>query len=71
MPGSRAPQARLTLASRFRAFARGLGQPRRHWSVLRAVIEATTTTRVPERMAANVVDLAFAWFVARRGACWR
>jgi diguanylate cyclase (GGDEF)-like protein len=62
MPGTKARPPRLTLASRFRAFTRGLGQPRRHAAVLRAVIDATTTTRVPERMAANVVDLAFEWF---------
>jgi diguanylate cyclase (GGDEF)-like protein len=62
MPGSRAPQVRLTLASRFREFTRGLGQSRRQAGVLRAIIDATSTTRVPERMAANVVDLAFDWF---------
>jgi diguanylate cyclase (GGDEF)-like protein len=62
MPGTRAPKGRLTLASRFRAFTRGLGQPRQHAAVLRAVIDSTATTRVPERMAANVVDLAFEWF---------
>jgi diguanylate cyclase (GGDEF)-like protein len=62
MPGSRAPKARLTLASRFRAFTRSLGQPRRRADVLRAVIDAVSTTRVPERMAANLVDLAFEWF---------
>jgi diguanylate cyclase (GGDEF)-like protein len=67
MPGSRAPQVRLTLASRFRAFARGLGQPRRHAAVLRSVIDATCSTRVPERMAANMVDLAFEWF---EGEAW-
>jgi diguanylate cyclase (GGDEF)-like protein len=67
MPVTRATQVRLTLASRFRAFTRGLGQPRRLAGVLRAVIEATTTTRVPERMAANVVELAFDWFA---GEAW-
>jgi len=35
--------------------------------VLRAVIDATATTRVPERMAANVVELAFGWFA---GEAW-
>lgn len=62
MPAPRAPRVRLTLASRFRAFTRGLGQPRRHAEVLGAVLEAISSTRVPERMAANVVDLAFDWF---------
>ena len=51
-----------TLASRFRDFERGLAHPGRTADVLRAVIAATSATRVPERMAANLVDLAFEWF---------
>jgi diguanylate cyclase (GGDEF)-like protein len=51
-----------TLVSRFRDFERGLAQSGRHADVLLAVLQATSSTRVPERMAANVVDLAFSWF---------
>jgi diguanylate cyclase (GGDEF)-like protein len=50
------------LQTGFREFLRGLGRPRRRADVLLAVLEATTTTRVPERMAANVLDLAMSWF---------
>ncbi len=51
-----------TLASRLREFERGLSHSGRQASVLRALVAATSTTRVPERMAANVLDLAFEWF---------
>jgi len=51
-----------TLASRFRGFARGLGQAGRRADVLRAVLDVVSTTRVPDRMAASLVDLAFDWF---------
>lgn len=51
-----------TLASRLRDFDRALVQPARRADVLQALVEAITTTRVPERMADNVVDLAFDWF---------
>jgi diguanylate cyclase (GGDEF)-like protein len=51
-----------TLASRFRDFSRGLGKAGRRADVLRAVLDAVSCTRVPERMAGNVVDLAAHWF---------
>jgi diguanylate cyclase (GGDEF)-like protein len=58
---SGAPRADASLAARLREFLRGVGQPRRRADVLEAVLDATSSTRVPERMAANVVGLAVDW----------
>jgi diguanylate cyclase (GGDEF)-like protein len=50
------------LAARLRAFARGLATPANRSAAFEAVVRATTTTRVPERMAAHIVEAAFTWF---------
>jgi diguanylate cyclase (GGDEF)-like protein len=60
----RGPVAKRTgtgLVSKLRDFARGLALAPRRAEVLQALLDATTTTRVPERMAANVVELALDW----------
>jgi diguanylate cyclase (GGDEF)-like protein len=49
------------LASRLREFARVLGLAPRRAEILQAVLDATAATRVPERMAAKVVELAHEW----------
>jgi diguanylate cyclase (GGDEF)-like protein len=59
LPGAPAPGAGLQ--ARVRAFLRGLARPSRRADVLEAVLAATTTTRVPERMAANLLGLAVEW----------
>jgi diguanylate cyclase (GGDEF)-like protein len=43
---------------KLREFARVLGVARRRAEILQAVLDATSTTRVPERMAANIVEFA-------------
>jgi diguanylate cyclase (GGDEF)-like protein len=47
------------LVVRLREFARVFGVARERAVILEAVLDATSSTRVPERMAANIVDLAF------------
>jgi diguanylate cyclase (GGDEF)-like protein len=49
------------LATKLREFLQGLGRLRRRVEVLQGVLDATTSSRVPERMAANVAALAFGW----------
>ncbi len=53
---------RGSLPGRMRAFVRALSSASRRAEVLEAVLRATTTTRVPERMAASVAELAATWF---------
>jgi diguanylate cyclase (GGDEF)-like protein len=43
-------------------FARGLARPRRRAEVLAALMRATSTTRLPDRMAGQILDLAVDWF---------
>jgi diguanylate cyclase (GGDEF)-like protein len=50
------------LSSRLREFLRGLARSGRRAEVLDALVRALTTTRVPERMASSIVDLALDWF---------
>jgi diguanylate cyclase (GGDEF)-like protein len=50
------------LASALRDFVRGLARPGRRADVLAALLRATGTTRVPDRMAANLLELVAGWF---------
>lgn len=60
--GLRAAARAEGLSSRLREFLRGLARSGRRADVLDALVRALTTTRVPERMASSVVDLALNWF---------
>ena len=46
------------MASKIAGFVRGLSRAGRRAEVLQAVLDAVSSTRVPERMAENVVRLA-------------
>ncbi len=50
------------LAPALREFVRGLARPGRRADVLAALMQATGTTRVPDRMAARLLDLIVEWF---------
>jgi diguanylate cyclase (GGDEF)-like protein len=50
------------LLSRLRQFVGELARPSRRADVLGALMRATTTTRVPDRMAGHILDLAIVWF---------
>jgi diguanylate cyclase (GGDEF)-like protein len=59
---TRSPRRAVGLAPRLRQFARELARPGRRAEVLAALLRATSTTRVPERMAGRILDLAADWF---------
>ncbi len=51
-----------SLAPALREFVRGLSRPGRRADVLAALMRATGTTRVPDRMAGHLLDLIVRWF---------
>jgi diguanylate cyclase (GGDEF)-like protein len=59
---ARGPRLAVGLAPRLRQFARELARPGRRAEVLAALLGATGATRVPDRMAERILDLAAAWF---------
>ena len=61
-PKHRRPRTGPALARALREFVRRLSRPGRRADLLAALMRATGTTRVPERMAAHLLDLIVDWF---------
>ncbi len=57
----RRPRAGPGLAASLREFVQRLSRPDRRADVLAALMRATGTTRVPERMAGHLLDLVVEW----------
>ncbi len=55
------PRSGAGLAPKLVSFVRGLARAGRRAEVLQAVVDATSTTRVPERMADNLARFAQEW----------
>ena len=55
------PRSGAGLAPKLGGFVRGLARAGRRADVFQAVMDATSTTRVPERMAANLAQFGLDW----------